>query len=315
MLSPAPLHNDLACGPAGASGHWMQTRDGVRLRLAAWRNGAKGTVLIFPGRTEYIEKYGGAAAALAHAGYTSLAIDWRGQGLSDRLLSNRLIGHVHRFSDYQQDVQTLVTAAETLDLPKPYFLMAHSMGGCIGLQSLMQGLPVQAVSFSAPMWGILFHPPAKRVLAWGLSSLLHPFKLAQLRAPGTSVGSHLQKVSFEENQLSCDPQMYEMMRCQLQELPDCALGGPSLRWLNEALRETLSLHRHRAPNHPALCFVGGLETIVDPRRIEQRMAHWPGAQLKVVPQAKHEFMMERPEIRENFYRETIAHCERHHPSA
>ena len=114
MLSPAPLHNDLARGPAGASGHWVQTRDGVRLRLGAWRNGAKGTVLIFPGRTEYIEKYGGAAAALAHAGYTSLAIDWRGQGLSDRLLSNRLIGHVHRFSDYQQDVQTLLAAAKII---------------------------------------------------------------------------------------------------------------------------------------------------------------------------------------------------------
>ncbi|MGB2127714.1 alpha/beta hydrolase, partial [Planktomarina sp.] len=109
MLSPAPLNNDLARGPAGASGHWVQTRDGVRLRLGAWRNGAKGTVLILPGRTEYIEKYGGAAAALAQAGYSSLAIDWRGQGLSDRLLSDRLIGHVHRFSDYQQDVQTLLT--------------------------------------------------------------------------------------------------------------------------------------------------------------------------------------------------------------
>jgi alpha-beta hydrolase superfamily lysophospholipase len=45
------------------------------------------------------------------------------------------------------------------------------------------------------------------------------------------------------------------------------------------------------------------------------MAHWPEASLKVMPQAKHEFMMERPEIRGAFYRETIAHFDRHHPSA
>ena len=109
--------------------------------------------------------------------------------------------------------------------------------------------------------------------------------------------------------------MFEMMRHQLQELPDCALGGPSLRWLNEALREMLSLHRRRAPDYPALCFVGELETIVDPRRIQQRMAHLPEASLKVMPKAKHEFMMERPEIRKAFYRETIAHFDRHHPSA
>lgn len=122
MLSPAPLLNDLARGPEGGSGHWVHTEDGLRLRLGLWPNGSKGTVLIFPGRTEYIEKYGGAAAALAKAGYSSLAIDWRGQGLSDRLLSDRLIGHVHRFSDYQRDVQTLMAAARALDLPKPYSL-------------------------------------------------------------------------------------------------------------------------------------------------------------------------------------------------
>ena len=60
---------------------------------------------------------------------------------------------------------------------------------------------------------------------------------------------------------------------------------------------------------------GGLETIVDPRRIEQRMAHWPGSQLKVVPRAKHAFMMEPPAIREDFYRATIAHFDPHQPSA
>ena len=315
MLSPAPLRNDLARGPGEGSGHWVQTPDGLRLRLGVWRSGTKGTVLIFPGRTEYIEKYGGAAAALAKAGYSCLAIDWRGQGLSDRLLPDRLIGHVHKFSDYQRDVQTLMSAAKSMDLPEPYFLIAHSMGGCIGLRALMQGLPVQAVSFSAPMWGILFHPPAKRALAWALSSLLYPFKLAEMRAPGSSIGPYLLEVAFEDNQLSCDPQMFEIMQYHLQELPDCALGGPSLRWLNEALHEMLALHRRRAPNAPALCFVGGLETIVDPRRIQQRMAHWPGARLKVVPQAKHEFMMERPEIRGAFYGETIAHFDRHHPSA
>jgi lysophospholipase len=69
MLSPAPLMNDLARGPEGGSGHWVHTEDGLRLRLGLWPNGSKGTVLIFPGRTEYIEKYGGAAAALAEAGY------------------------------------------------------------------------------------------------------------------------------------------------------------------------------------------------------------------------------------------------------
>jgi len=44
----------------------------------------KGTVLLFPGRTEYIEKYGPAAADFLARGFATVVIDWRGQGLADR---------------------------------------------------------------------------------------------------------------------------------------------------------------------------------------------------------------------------------------
>ena len=71
MLSPAPLYNDLAVGPTNGTGHWVIGQDGVRIRIGVWNSGAKGTVLIFPGRTEYIEKYGGAARELSRHGYSS----------------------------------------------------------------------------------------------------------------------------------------------------------------------------------------------------------------------------------------------------
>ena len=42
----------------------MQADDGVTLRLAHWpaASDSRGGVLLFPGRTEYIEKYSGIAA-------------------------------------------------------------------------------------------------------------------------------------------------------------------------------------------------------------------------------------------------------------
>ncbi len=114
MLSPAPLYNDLAVGPKNGTGHWVTGQDGVRIRIGVWNSGAKGTVLIFPGRTEYIEKYGGAARELSRHGYSSVAVDWRGQGLADRLQLDRNIGHVINFTDYQYDVQAMLRAADTL---------------------------------------------------------------------------------------------------------------------------------------------------------------------------------------------------------
>ena len=63
-LSPAPFFSDIAHGPAGGAAHWTQTSDGMRVRVGHWNKAAaKGTVLIFPGRTEFIEKYGQVAQA------------------------------------------------------------------------------------------------------------------------------------------------------------------------------------------------------------------------------------------------------------
>lgn len=92
QLDPAPLYTDIAPGPEGGQAHWAETSDGKRIRLGHWPcAGARGTVLLFPGRTEYIEKYGLCAADFARRGLATMAIDWRGQGLSDRLLQIRAL--------------------------------------------------------------------------------------------------------------------------------------------------------------------------------------------------------------------------------
>jgi lysophospholipase len=58
-MSAAPLFDDIAEGPAGGSALWCEAHDGLRIRIALWRAKAeKGTIFVFPGRTEYIEKYG-----------------------------------------------------------------------------------------------------------------------------------------------------------------------------------------------------------------------------------------------------------------
>jgi lysophospholipase len=76
-LDNAPLYSDVAEGPEGGKAYWVTARDGVRLRVAAWAKGTKGTVLLMPGRTEYVEKYGRIAGDLAAEGFAMMAIDWR----------------------------------------------------------------------------------------------------------------------------------------------------------------------------------------------------------------------------------------------
>ena len=75
------------------------------------------------------------------------------------------------------------------------------------------------------------------------------------------------------------------------------LGGPSLRWLHEALKETRDLTRLPAPDLPCATVLGSDEQIVDSTRIRARMQQWPGSHLDVVDRGKHELLMDTPDTR------------------
>lgn len=299
-MDPAPLHAGLARAPDGGAAVWLTAADGVRLRLATWRTGARGTVLILPGRTEYIEKYGPAAAEFAARGYASAVLDWRGQGLSDRLLEDGETGHVLRFADYQLDLDAAFAALRDLGLPEPFFLLAHSMGGCAGLRALIRGVPVRRAVFSAPMWGIRM-AAALRPVAWALAMGARGIGQGHRYAPGTGPVNYVAMADFAGNVLTSDPEMYAFMRGQIAAQPALALGGPSLHWVHEALRETATLRRLPSPAVPALTVLGTRERVVDPRPIRDRMARWPGGRLDLVEGAEHEVMMEAEPIRTAFY--------------
>lgn len=296
-MDHAPFFADVADGPENGAAWWLRARDGVRLRAGAWRGTSQeGTVLLFPGRTEYIEKYGRTAREFAQRGYATLTIDWRGQGLSDRLTTDVMSGHVGRFSDYQQDVAAMLSAAKALDMPKPWHLLAHSMGGCIGLRAVLDGLPVQSCVFSGPMWGIQI-ARSLRPLAWSLSFGVRYVGLGHLYAPGTDPANYVLTEPFETNKLTGCQDMYKYMIDQALSYPELGLGGPSLQWLYEALKETRALASRPSPDLPCMTVLGTKEEIVCPRRIEHRMTNWPGARLELVQQGRHEVLMDSPKMR------------------
>lgn len=291
-MEAAPLFAGIAGGPPGGRAMWRTARDGVRVRIGYWPSeGARGTVLLFPGRTEYIEKYGITAADFAAQGYGTLVIDWRGQGLSDRALSDAMSGHVARFAEYQADVAAMLEAAEALDLPRPWHLLAHSMGACIGLRAAMEGLPIATCAFSAPMWGIAMKP-ALRPVAWSLSGVSQTLGLGHIYAPGTVRGSYVLEAPFEANALTRDRAMHAHMVSQLRACPQLALGGPSLTWLFAALRECRRLARMPSPDLPCFTFIGSDEAIVSRAPVDARMARWPGARLETIQGGRHELLMD-----------------------
>ncbi len=298
--APAPFYQTLSEGPASGHAVWRKTDDGVLIRVGFWPlDGAAGTIFVFNGRTEYIEKYGRLATDLTDAGYAIATLDWRGQGLSDRLTVDPRLGHVEHFLDYQKDVAEVLEAAREAGMPEPYYLIAHSMGGTIGLRAILDGLPVRRAVFSAPMWGIYF-TPALRPLANILPKVVSRLELSLKYAPGTGPEAFPLKTAFDENMLTTDPDHYEYFRRQATAHEEFAEGGPSLHWLAESLTEMLELARCPRPRLPVKTYLGTREEIVDSAAIRKLHDDWPSAELIIVDGAKHEVIMERPELRAIF---------------
>src|SRR4029077_8940794 len=109
--------------PLGVSVGFLKGKGGVPLRYARWRSALKerrGTICIFPGRSEFIEKYFEVVGELRRRGFAVDIMDWRGQGGSRRLAGNPLKGHVREFSDYESDLSRFTTDVVLPDCPPPF---------------------------------------------------------------------------------------------------------------------------------------------------------------------------------------------------
>lgn len=300
MTEAAPFFADLAEGPEGGRAVWLRTADGVRIRAGIWAGGHRGTVVLLPGRTEYIEKYGQAAADLQRRGWSTVSIDWRGQGLADHALPDRRYGHVEDFDEYQRDLDAVLAQVAAEGLPQPLVMLGHSMGGCIGLRALHRGLGIRAVAFSAPMWGIAL-PVWERPVARLLTAVAGPLHLTRKLAPDRGPETYVTTARFEGNLLTGDRAMWNYMRHHVEAQPDFALGGPTLGWARAALAECGALMRLPPPDVPALTVVGTEERIVTVGPIRRHMAQWQGAKLEVYAGARHEVLMEGPAVRQRFF--------------
>ncbi|MFN4098664.1 MAG: alpha/beta fold hydrolase [Pararhodobacter sp.] len=299
-LSPAPLAECGGPPPRGARRGEDAARG--RGRRGPWAGGRAPRLL--PGRTEYIEKYGLVARDLAAAGWGTLVVDWRGQGLADRALGDGLRGHVGDFNEFQSDLDALLEAARTLT-PGPMPWLAHSMGGCIALRGLIRGQRPPAIAFSAPMFGL--SQPATKLRALGLwATLARRLGADSGYAPTTGPVYGLPHIGFDKNPLTTDRGQFDRMTALLHTDPRLTIAGPSLRWMGAALREMAALARRPSPPVPAVFGLGGDEAIVSPAAIRARVATWDGAELVDYPGARHELMMERPEVRDSFLARALA---------
>ncbi|MEQ9314795.1 MAG: alpha/beta hydrolase, partial [Henriciella sp.] len=214
--------------PEGARLVWFEGIGGRRLRACAapsLKEKARGTAIVCPGRTEFIEKYFEVARDLQARGFAVLILDWPGQGLSERLLDDPSKGHIDRFETFMGALRNGLDAFAG-DLPRPYVSVAHSMGGAIALAAITQKLvKVEAAAFSAPMWGLPLNFVA-RYLIWAMRAMGRSGDFAQQPGPAEK---------FESNIVTHDRKRWQLQRDLIDAAPELELGPVTWGWLGASL--------------------------------------------------------------------------------
>ncbi len=295
--------------PPGAQFHYVQNGK-VRLRVmtaASMREHARGSIIFQPGRTEIIEKFFETAEDLLKRGFAVLILDPRGQGLSTRLLSDPLKCYVDDFEDYCDDLAVVVEAFKN-DLPRPHIVMGHSMGGTIGLQTILTGrLNPAAAVFTAPMLGLQdiqtgFMGAIMTFLAWS--------GLKRKQLPIYS-GRNGRPPAFRINKLTSDPNRYQLWATYFENHKRLRLGAPTLGWIAQALKAFKFVNDNaehlKIPTFITAC---GADPIVTPASNEA-FAKAAGADFLNIPGALHEILLERDEYRDQFWQAFDTFLEKH----
>lgn len=278
--------------------------DGVQLRVSYWSiktQNNNGTICLFQGRAEFIEKYAEVISELNHRGFVVIAFDWRGQGGSQRFLTNTTKGHIDDFDLYIQDIDTILSFMNNF-APKPWFALAHSMGATALMLAVNQGEKrFERVVFSAPMVQLagLCTPALAKTLAFTLDYM----GFGGCFVPGGGNASISSK-PFEGNILTSDVQRYARIAHILRDSPEMSIGSPTISWAASAFRAMDALKNPdfgSCITTPSLIITAGADRLCSsPAALELATRLRRCKAIELVG-ARHELLMERDAIRQQFW--------------
>ncbi len=300
--------------PPGGTFGTFRASDGGELRHALWqRDGARGTVILQGGFTEFIEKHFESVENLLDRKFAVASMDWRSQGLSQRSVANPQKIHAVSFRRYADDLAEFQDKVVAPALPGPYLILAHSMGGHIALRYLHNRPPaIAGAVLSSPMLDIAL--PAK--LRWLIAAIVNSavsLGLAEAYVPGAKdYGPWKQK--FEGNALTSDPVRFEDAHSWIAQNLRLASGGGTYGWLKAALR-SIRLFEDRAYLdlfRTPICIVqAGDDKVVSNAAQDRFAARVSCCEIHRIDGARHELLKERDALRDQFWAIFDAFIARH----
>ena len=250
-------------------------------------------ILISSGRTEAAIKYKELIFDLYNNGYSIYIHDHRGQGLSGRMTDDPEMGYIDTFQFYVDDMKYFYDNLLKPNNNKKRYLLAHSMGGAIGM-TYLEEYPddFDAAAFSSPMLGL--KPPTCTVV-----------KVLTGKEPKYAMGESRyndDKIAFKDNHLTGSEVRYKRMVNAFDKVPEAKLGGATYQWVHKSCEQFKYLFNNiEKINTPFILFSAQNEQIVDPHAhqkfVEEAQKSGKDCKAYIVENAQHELLIEKDEQR------------------
>jgi lysophospholipase len=274
---------------------------------------ARGVCVLLNGQTEFIEKYFEVIDELRARGFGVATMDWRGQGDSTRMTQDSRKSFVGDFSEYDNDLDTLLNwiVAPMLAAGEKPVALAHSMGAHILLRHLVRKpASFGACVLSAPMIAISFR--GQREFLVRAVTRYHMWRGQQTGWVWGMEARDPHKVTFATQLVTSDPQRFERTQTLLREHPDLRQAGATWGWLAAAIASMDWLKpKAEAITTPLLVVGAGKDRICLTPQTRAFAGRLPHADYVEIKRAEHEILMERSPIRAEFWAAFDAFIKKH----
>ena len=291
--------------PKGVSSIYIPMKDGKKIRTMYWRNvdtktTNKGTVLLQQGHNEFIEKYFETIQELIDKGFNVISFDWRGQGLSDKMIDNRHKQFIEDFNLHNDDLKFILDQLVINNFPRPLIGIGHSMGGCILLSYLKENdEDFKKVILSAPMLG--FKNERFLMPFISLSNAIFS-KYNYLIGSSPNMGK---EIPFEENDLTTDKNRYLRTQRLVRKNKDIRLWGITNGWAKAVKKQLLLMNQNNWADSikTSILFINSLnDRVVSPEKIISMSKRIKNSKIVNFNSCEHEILMEKDVHRKEFWR-------------
>lgn len=284
----------------------FDTHDGLKIRFDSYACGKKacrGVVVVLGGRSEFIEKYRETVDQLLSRKMDVVTFDWRGQGLSARMLPNRSKGYVETYEDYLKDLAFFMDSHVLQKAGRPVIMLAHSMGGHIALRYLHDHPGrVQKAVLTSPLIDIA--GPA--ILTKAMKVIVKIIARSGFRKYYATRANDFDpsRKCFAGNRLTRDPHRFQKTIQMIIDNPDVAIGGVTFGWLDAtfaSIQRMMTDGYLESVTTPVKIVSAGGDEIVSIAAQKKICRRLPNCSLVIIPNALHELLIETDGVLEKFW--------------